>query len=172
MTAEAAKLFLNNSFFQTAHPQHWADLGCGSGLFTRALSQLLPPDSQIYALDREAFRFVEAGIHFIQQDFVGTPPHFPVQLNGVLMANSLHFVADKVDFLTRLNEQLLPGAVFLLVEYDSNKANPWVPYPLSAQAALELFSAVGYDFRGRLHQQASVYHRRTNIYSALFLKQS
>lgn len=171
MTLEAAKLFLNNPFFQTAHPQHWADLGCGAGLFTRVLFQLLPQHSEIYALDRDLFRFAEAGIHFIQQDFVRTPPAFPVQLNGILMANSLHFVADKVGFLTQLSEQLLPGAAFILVEYDSNKANPWVPYPLHKQAAVELFTTLGFDFQGSLHEQPSLYNR-ANIYSALFLKQS
>lgn len=170
MTAEAAKLFLNNPYFQTAHPQHWADLGCGTGLFTRALFQLLPPHSEVYALDRDSFRFAEPGIHFVQQDFVQTPLHFPVPLHGVLMANSLHFVKDKVGFLNQICAQLLPGAAFLLVEYDSNKANPWVPYPLDAQSAIELFTTIGFDFQGRLHEQPSLY-RRTNIYSALFLKQ-
>lgn len=38
----------------TAHsPQHWADLGCGSGTFTNALFHLLPAGSQIEAIDRQ-----------------------------------------------------------------------------------------------------------------------
>lgn len=171
MTVEAAKLFLNNPFFNTSSPQAWADLGCGSGLFTRVLGQLLPKESEIYAYDRDSFRFAEPGIHFVQQDFVQTPLHFPVPLHGVLMANSLHFVKDKVGFLNQICAQLLPDAVFLLVEYDSNKANPWVPYPLPKQAAVELFTSLGFDFQGRLHEQASLYNR-ANIYSALFLKAS
>lgn len=169
MTVEAAKLFLNNPFFNTSNPQHWADLGCGTGLFTRVLWQLLPKGSEIYALDRDQFRFAEPGIHFIQQDFVQTPLHFPVPLNGILMANSLHFVKDKLDFLSQVHTQLLPGGALLLVEYDLNKANPWVPFPLSYQAVLALFAQMGFDFQGRLHEQASLYNR-ANIYSALFLK--
>lgn len=170
MSPRDAKLFIDHPGIKTAYPQHWADLGCGTGLFTRALFQLLPARSEVYALDRDQFRFAEAGIHFIQQDFVRNPPVFPVQLHGVLMANSLHFVADKMDFLTRLKEQLLPAAAFLLVEYDSNQANPWVPYPLPKQAAVELFTSLGFDFQGHLHEQASLYNR-ANIYSASFLKQ-
>ena len=30
----------------------WADLGCGDGLFTNALSQLLADDSLVYAVDK------------------------------------------------------------------------------------------------------------------------
>lgn len=171
MTVEAAKLFLNNPFFNTSNPQAWADLGCGTGLFTRVLWQLLPEQSEIYAYDRDKFRFAEPGIHFIQQDFVQMPLHFPMPLHGVLMANSLHFVKDKVGFLNQISAQILPGGAFLLVEYDLNKANPWVPFPLSYQASLDLFTEMGFDFQGRLHEQASLYNR-ANIYSALFLKAS
>ncbi len=34
--------------------QRWADLGCGTGTFTRALADLLPPGSSIAAMDRDA----------------------------------------------------------------------------------------------------------------------
>ena len=33
-------------------PQVWADLGCGDGLFTRALATLLPEGSIIHAVDK------------------------------------------------------------------------------------------------------------------------
>ena len=38
---------------ESIEPQVWADLGAGSGLFSRALATLLPPASKIYAVDRD-----------------------------------------------------------------------------------------------------------------------
>ena len=34
--------------------RYWADIGAGSGTFTRALRSLLPPGSRIYAVDNDA----------------------------------------------------------------------------------------------------------------------
>ncbi len=36
----------------STNPARWADLGCGSGLFTLALASLLPAASTVYAIDR------------------------------------------------------------------------------------------------------------------------
>ncbi|AXY77655.1 hypothetical protein D3H65_28355 [Paraflavitalea soli] len=37
----------------SASAQVWADLGAGTGLFTRALAQLIGENSTIYAVDRK-----------------------------------------------------------------------------------------------------------------------
>ena len=43
-------------------PGTWADLGAGSGAFTLALADLLPPGSLIYAVDKDAaLKVVSAG---------------------------------------------------------------------------------------------------------------
>jgi hypothetical protein len=54
----------------------------------------------------------------------------------------------------------------LLVEYDTDQANPWVPYPLGYAAAVELFRTTGYDVAA-LGRRRSVY-RGAEIYGALF----
>jgi hypothetical protein len=48
----------------------------------------------------------------------------------VLLANSLHFQADACQALSLAAARLKPGGVLLVVEYDVNRANPWVPHPL------------------------------------------
>ena len=40
-------------------------------------------------------------------------------------------------------EGLQPGGRFLLVEYDSDRGNPWVPWPLSFDRWTELADRVG-----------------------------
>lgn len=46
--------------------QLWADLGCGSGTFTRALASLLPVGSKVLAVDKERQDLP----NFIQADLI------------------------------------------------------------------------------------------------------
>jgi len=121
-------------------PGEWADLGSGSGAFTLALADLLGPGARIHSIDRdggvlrrqrEAFerRFPDAAVEYREADF--TRPLDLPPLDGVVMANSLHFVRDKGPVLERVRDLLKPGGRLLLVEYDSDLGNPWVPHPLS-----------------------------------------
>lgn len=118
----------------------WADFGSGDGAFTLALAELLGNGGPIYAIDRDgsalqrlarsvAGRFPDSTVITLQQDFtrpISLPP-----LDGLVMANSLHFIEDKATAVRRLAGYLRPGGTFLLVEYDVDRGNHWVPYPLS-----------------------------------------
>jgi len=147
---------------------NWADLGCGSGLFSRALAGLLQAGSTVYAIDKEPVRLASTNgvtIKPLQLDFVAND--LPLQkLDGILMANSLHYVKDQHAFIKKAGSYLKAGGCFLIVEYDTDKANPWVPYPLSYQTLLKLFHRAGYPNITRLHEHASIYGR-ANIYSVL-----
>src|SRR5207244_5327703 len=81
-------------------PGTWADLGSGGGAFTLALAELLGPHSVIYSVDRDGSalrqqqqamrqQYPDMTVHYRSADFtqlLDLPP-----LNGVIMANSLHF---------------------------------------------------------------------------------
>ncbi len=118
----------------------WADLGAGRGAFTLALADLLQANSTIYAIDKKA-----NDLHHLQQNMANTFPNINLQLlladfsqglnipplDGIVMANSLHFLANKASFLTQMRGWLKPNGRFLLVEYNVDKGNHWVPYPIS-----------------------------------------
>ena len=118
----------------------WADLGSGSGAFTLALAELLGPTGRIYSVDKDSSvlrqqeqamrQFAPAmNVIYITADFT-RPLNLP-QLDGVVMANSLHFVRKKDDVLRHVASYLRPEGRLLLVEYNVDRGNVWVPYPFS-----------------------------------------
>ncbi len=155
-------------------PEIWSDLGCGSGLFTHALAHFLSPKSEIYAIDKEPVAIIPLNrpgdivIHPLQLDFVQEELPFR-QLDGILMANSLHFVRDKPVFLRAIGRRLKAGGLFLFVEYDSDKPNPWVPFPLGFRSLENLFKKEGYTDIRKLGEHPSRYGR-SNMYAAAISK--
>jgi ubiquinone/menaquinone biosynthesis C-methylase UbiE len=131
----------------------WADLGSGWGAFTLALADLLGPGSTIYSVDRDSgslreqeramrSRFPGVHVEYVQADF--TRPLDLPPLDGLLMANSLHFVKDKAPLVERLRGYLKPGGRFVLVEYNADRGNPWVPHPLSYPTWEDLAARAGF----------------------------
>ena len=65
-------------------------------------------------------------------------------LDGVVMANSLHFSRRKEPVLERVRRMLKPGGRLVLVEYNSDSGNPWVPWPISYPAWERLATVAGF----------------------------
>ena len=132
----------------------WADLGSGTGAFTLALADLLGPSGVIHSVDRDAGalktqaeavhrRFPTTTLQQHHADFSG-PLALP-PLDGVVMANSLHFVRDKGPILALVRGLLRPRGGLVLVEYDADRGNPWVPFPISSRTWLELATTAGFE---------------------------
>jgi SAM-dependent methyltransferase len=132
----------------------WADIGAGDGAFTLALADVLGPGARIVALDRDAgalrsnaetvaSRFPEVALTTLVADFT-TELALPL-LDGLIAANSLHFVPrDRQAAVIRsLAMHLRPGAPFLVVEYDADRGNPWVPHPFTATTFARLAAEAG-----------------------------
>jgi SAM-dependent methyltransferase len=118
----------------------WLELGAGEGAFTLALADLLGVGGDITAVDRDAGalrravaavarRFPAATLALVPADFErGLPPG---PFDGVLAANSLHFVADRRPVLAAIASRLVGQGRLVVVEYDADRGNPWVPHPFS-----------------------------------------
>ena len=157
----------------------WADLGAGEGAFTLALADLLPPDAVVHAIDKDRGALAElerayarfakgrhpARVEAAVGDF--TRDVDLETLDGVVMANSLHFVKDKGPVLARVRAMLKPGAALLLVEYDTDSGNQWVPYPLSFETWRIVAPANGFGEPHLLATHPSRFLRRMFSSSAL-----
>src|SRR6185369_9054069 len=132
-------------------PQLWLDLGCGTGLFTLALAGNLPAGSKIIAIDKDekALKKIPATVNDVviqtmAADFVYDALEMK-EVNGILIANSLHYVKDKETLLKKLISLMKRNGVFLIVEYDRKASNRWVPYPLTIDDAKALFKSLAYQ---------------------------
>lgn len=134
--------------FASPEGQRWADLGCGSGTFTRALAAVLPGQSQIIAVDKTAQSLAPVMEHQISVNFLRADMEQEQlslgKLNGILMANSLHYIRGKKAFLQKLEPAFIGQKQWLIVEYDTESANRWVPFPLSYNQLRSLFLPLGY----------------------------
>ena len=150
---------------------NWADLGAGTGAFTLALAELVGPEGEVVAIDRDraALRELEralrpggATVRTLSADF--TKPIDLTALDGVVMANSLHFVRDKAPVLALVHNMLRPSGRLLLVEYDADRGNTWVPHPMSFETWRVLADANGFAKTRKLASVPSRFLGR--IYSA------
>ena len=153
----------------------WADLGAGSGTFTHALSELLGPNGQVLAVDRNASALRHIGesppdgavIETLHADFaeaLGLPP-----LDGLLLANSLHFVRSQVPVLRHCAGFLRPGGKALFLEYDTPRASPWNPHPLPFARLAQVVAAAGLGGLRELSRRPSAFGGR-ELYLAVAVK--
>jgi ubiquinone/menaquinone biosynthesis C-methylase UbiE len=153
---------------------NWADLGAGEGAFTLALADLLGPGAHITAVDRDTGalrrlgaevgrRFPTTRVETLVADFRKTLPL--AGLDGVVMANSLHFVRDKEPVLAGVKAMLRPGGRLIVVEYGSDRGNPWVPHPFTYARWVRMAAEAGFE---RTRQLGTVPSRYLgSMYSAV-----
>ncbi|HAV77751.1 MAG TPA: class I SAM-dependent methyltransferase [Anaerolineae bacterium] len=132
----------------------YADLGAGRGAFTLALRELVGSAAVIYAVDKDKSSLRElvnshlARFHTtdnlipLQKDF-SRPLDIP-PFDGIVMANSLHFFTDKQKILQKVRGFLKPNGALLLVEYNVDSGNLWVPYPLTFETYRSLAPHAGF----------------------------
>ena len=83
-------------------------------------------------------------------------------VDGILMANTLHFIQEQQIFLRSL---LSVTDRFLIVEYERSKPNRWGPYPVGFERLRQLFTEAGVERMERLATRPSLFGG--TMYSAL-----
>ncbi|MGI9181240.1 MAG: class I SAM-dependent methyltransferase [Longimicrobiaceae bacterium] len=182
--AEAAKL-IRGAVVERAGS--WADLGAGEGTFTRALAGLLGAEGRLYAIDRDpaamralsrwadrqnaADASAEAEVipvagGFLELDAI--PALEGVTLDGVLLANALHFAAEPARLLAGIARLVRPGGRLVVVEYDRRPASRWVPYPVSQERLRELLPTAGFTAPAVVGTRPSLYSGM--LYAAVALR--
>jgi hypothetical protein len=146
MKMSEATALIRIPLIKWGRPQSWCDLGCGTGTFTIALAQSLASGSTVHAvdLDRGALGAIPdqyRGVTILKvlADLRSPDLRLPA-VDGILMANSLHFIQKQHLFLRKL---LSVTDYFLIVEYERYKPSPWGPYPVSFERLCQLFGETG-----------------------------
>lgn len=151
----------------------WADFGAGTGAFTLALADLLGPGGTIHAIDlngaalhsqQEAIgaRFPTTTVLYHVADFcqpLDLPP-----LDGLVIANALHFQRQPGPVVHLLRGYLRTGGRFLIVEYNIERGNYAVPYPIPFSTWQKLAQAASFAHTTLLATRPSRFLRE--IYSA------
>jgi ubiquinone/menaquinone biosynthesis C-methylase UbiE len=151
----------------------WADFGAGTGAFTLALADLLGPDATIHAIDRNdaalrsqqevlRTRFPATTLFYHVADFrqpLDLPP-----LDGLVIANALHFQREPEPVVHLLRSYLRAEGPLLVVEYNIERGNYAVPYPIPYSTWQKLAQATGFAHTMRLATRPSRFLHE--IYSA------
>jgi SAM-dependent methyltransferase len=151
----------------------WADIGAGTGTFTRALAALLGKGGAVIAVDKDpaAVRAIEllsdrdaGGATIVAaagdlRDLEAIQPLVERPLDGGLLANALHYVSDPVPPLAALGRLVRPGGRIVVIEYEPRWANPWVPYPLPASRLAGAVRRAGLRGLEVVSTRPSRYHR-------------
>ena len=155
----------------------WADFGSGGGAFTLALAELVGDTAAIYSIDKNKrslhqqerqmqVHFPNHQVHYLQSDY--TKPLDLPPLDGAIMANALHFQRQKDGVLQLVRGYLKPGGRLILVEYNVDRGNMWVPHPISYQSWAKLAARNGYTDTQLLETRPSRFLR--GFFSALSFK--
>jgi ubiquinone/menaquinone biosynthesis C-methylase UbiE len=151
----------------------WADIGAGAGAFTLALAELIGPEGEIYAIDKSGValleneraihsKFATRRVRYVVANF-SEPLDLPL-LDGIVIANALHFQRHQESVVRLLRGHLRPAGRMLVVEYNIAHGNFAVPHPVPFERWENLARKAGFGHTKLLATRPSRFLRE--IYSA------
>jgi SAM-dependent methyltransferase len=141
-----------------------ADIGAGSGYFTRRVARAVGPGATVWAIDIApdvlaylAERARAEGLDNIRTRIVGKEdPEMPAgSVDTVLMVDTLHYIKARADYARRLRAALVPGGRVVIIDFrpKSPEERPWGPPPEQAMSREEVDAAMAEAglFPARVH---------------------
>lgn len=108
-------------------------------------------------------RFPKVRVTYHEADF-SLPLALP-RLDGIVMANTLHFQKDQAAVISAVREYLRPAGLLLVVEYNIDRGNFAVPHPVPYVRWERLAREAGFEHTALLAKRPSrSFHE---IYSAV-----
>src|SRR5690606_38326056 len=108
-----------------------ADLGAGSGLFTRPIAREVGPSGTVYAIDIDSVLLAHIeetarreGLNNIETVQANEyDPRIPEEVNLVLICDTLHHIDNRPAYLKALRRYLKPGGRIAIIDLEKN----WPP---------------------------------------------
>ena len=138
--------------------QHVADLGAGTGYFSRFLAEAVGLHGRVYAVDTES-EMVEHLAERAERE--RTPqvkavlaqlddPELPEEgVDLVLVVDTYHHLDDRVRYLERLAERLRPAGGVAIIDFQKRELpiGPPPEHKLAREIVIEEFEEAGYRLR-------------------------
>jgi len=138
------------------HPgQTVADLGAGTGYFTRPLSEAVGPTGTVLAVDVEpnlvaylrerAARERLANVRTIQA--AAHDPHLPAAgVDAVLVVDTYHHIDDRIGYFRRLRRALRPQGRVAVVDWHKRPmpVGPEMDHKIAREQVVDEMTAAGY----------------------------
>ena len=108
--------------------QRIADLGAGSGLFTRPLADLVGAEGVVYAIDIDSDLLEHINETALEDELTNIKtvlaseqdPRIPDGVDLVLICDTLHQIDDPSIYLRGLTNYLRPSARIAVIDYENN----------------------------------------------------
>ena len=135
----------------------WVDAGCGTGAYTFALAdhatKVIGIDISLREIDILKEHINKFSNHYIHkhnakietriQDF--NESHWLEELvDGVIFTFSLHYQKDRHLPLRAAWNQLKPGGMVIIIDYDRTDPVPWIPIPFPFKEAIKVVRESGF----------------------------
>jgi ubiquinone/menaquinone biosynthesis C-methylase UbiE len=140
------------------HGMHVADLGAGSGYFTRRFVEAVGETGKVYVIDvePEALKYVEHRLVQMHRPFkaefiLARPdnPKIPVEsVDLIFICNTYHHLEDRTEYFRNLKSSLRPGGRIAIVDFYHDDRSGELGFPkrhlVAKEKVLEEMREAGY----------------------------
>lgn len=137
---------------------HVADLGAGSGYFTRRFVEAVGETGKVYVIDvePEALKYVEESLirmhrRFEAEFILARPdnPKIPVEsVDLIFVCDTYHHLEDRADYFRNVKTSLKPGGRIALIDFYHDERSGDLDFPkrhlVPREKVIEEMTAAGY----------------------------